>query len=214
MSTAAATTTGTLLPTTSTQTPTTTADLLKDSVHCLFVADLYSYGHNEKLYEQEKRFIREVSSLFFQRTDVSTAGIAAYGYVPELPINLDPALNKMAISHRGFAKNVQIDTELRSDRLHSITSDALCALKKFKDLKGRANCLVFFSADKSIASPQKINSKYLKLGHEWERVVAVGFNDTDLSNLVESPQGTSLMVPHHYEEKHVRLVVDDILAAF
>ncbi|KAL6736782.1 hypothetical protein Aduo_007095 [Ancylostoma duodenale] len=190
-------------------------NLLKDSVHCLFVADLYSYGHNETLYEQEKRFITEVSSLFFQRTDVSTAGIAAYGYVPELPINLNPALNKMAISHREFAKNVRLDTEFRNDRRHSITQDALCAIKKFKDLEGRANCLVFFSADKMIASLHKITSKCnLSLGHEWERVVAVGFNDTNLSNLVESPQGTSLMVPHHYEEKHVQLVVDDILAAF
>ncbi|EPB80201.1 hypothetical protein ANCCEY_00756 [Ancylostoma ceylanicum] len=275
-STAGATTATALLPTTSTQVPTTTsADLLKDNVHCLFVADLYSYGRNETLYEQrldkdrnrwqsvgpnssprqivpvtavylcgsrraltprhwwlssparkkslgkskgprEKNFIRDVSSLFFQRTDVSTAGIAAYGYVPEIPVNLNTALNKMAVSHREFARNLEMDTELRNDRAHSITLDALCEIKKFVDLKGRANCLVFLSADQMIHSLRKITSKCanLILGHEWERVVAVGFNETDLSNLVESPQGTSVMVPEHYEEKHVQLVVENILAAF
>lgn len=72
---------------------------------------------------QEKRFIKFVSSRFFERTDVSTVGIATYGYVPELPINLNLALNRMTVSYEEFAKNLEANTQLRATNEHSNTAE-------------------------------------------------------------------------------------------
>ncbi|EPB80200.1 hypothetical protein ANCCEY_00755 [Ancylostoma ceylanicum] len=119
---------------------------IKDNVHCLVVADLYNFGRNETRYAQEKRLIKFIASRFFERTDVSTMGVATYGYVSELPINLNKALNRMAVSYDEFARNLEPNTQLGANNNHSNTAEALQALNLFKELKGRANCLVFISA--------------------------------------------------------------------
>ncbi|ETN73426.1 hypothetical protein NECAME_18342 [Necator americanus] len=54
----------------------------------------------------------------------------------------------------------------------------------------------------------------LILNPEWKRIVAVGFDDNNLSDIVEWPQGTSLMIPESFTRKHVDMVVEDVLEGF
>ncbi|EYC16805.1 hypothetical protein Y032_0032g2503 [Ancylostoma ceylanicum] len=96
---------------------------IKDNVHCLVVADLYNFGRNETRYAQEKRLIKFIASRFFERTDVSTMGVATYGYVSELPINLNKALNRMAVSYDEFARNLEPNTQLGANNNHSNTAE-------------------------------------------------------------------------------------------
>ncbi|KAL6736783.1 hypothetical protein Aduo_007096 [Ancylostoma duodenale] len=181
---------------------------IKDNVNCLIVADLYNFGKNETRYAQEKRLIKFIASRFFERTDVSTMGIATYGYVPELPINLNKALDRMAVSYEEFAKNLEPNTQLQSTDKHSNTAEALHALNLFKQLKGRANCLVFITAQQDTKHVPRLFVPW------WKRTVVIGFDNTDVSEVVRLTPSVSVQVPYMFRSKNVHEVVDKILKAF
>ncbi|ETN82541.1 hypothetical protein NECAME_19681, partial [Necator americanus] len=107
---------------------------------------MYAFGRNESRYVKEKQLINEISLRLFQLTEASTAGIAVYGFVPETRINLNSALNNMAVSHEKFSKNLEQSARIGDNVEHSNTQEAIYDIKHFKNLNGRANCLVFFSA--------------------------------------------------------------------
>ncbi|RCN49340.1 hypothetical protein ANCCAN_04591 [Ancylostoma caninum] len=181
---------------------------IKDNVNCLVVADLYNFGKNETRYAQERRLIKFVASRFFERTDVSTMGIATYGYVPELPINLNKALDRMAVSYDEFAKNLEPNTQLRSTNEHSNTAQALYEINVFKQLKGRANCLVFISAQQNTKHVPRLFIPW------WNRIVVVGFDNTDVTEVIRLTPSVSVQVPYKFRSKNVHEVVDKILEAF
>ncbi|KAK6739255.1 hypothetical protein RB195_020982 [Necator americanus] len=157
----------------------------------------------------EIRFIKFLAHRFFEGTEVSTAGIATYGYVPVLPININSALDRMAVTYEEFSKHLTPATQLRNTNEHSNTAQAIEYINLFKDLKGRANCLVFLSAQKK---PKTLPRLFVT--KEWKTVIAVGFDGADLRSILTSPQGIAMQVPYLFKDKDVRRVADTILKSF
>ncbi|KAL6736483.1 hypothetical protein Aduo_006833 [Ancylostoma duodenale] len=201
-----ATSTPTTLPTSMT----TTAEPTKThNAHCVIVVDLYNFGKDESKYNQEKQFVKKLGASFFNSSGNLTAGLAIYGYVSMLPINLIPALNSMTSSPESFNKELDKEIWLRDTDEPSDTTEAIQEINDFKKVKGRANCLIFISAHSIL----RINTEGLPPldpPQDWERIVAVGFNGTDLSKVAVPPRGKAVSVPYSFAAENVEDVVDGV----
>ncbi|EYC44157.1 hypothetical protein Y032_0470g2028 [Ancylostoma ceylanicum] len=49
---------------------------------------------------------------------------------------------------------------------------------------------------------------------EWERIVAVGFDDTDLTNVTDKDRGVVVSIPYNFSEDDVKKVIDALLEGF
>ncbi|ETN83759.1 hypothetical protein NECAME_17350 [Necator americanus] len=187
----------------------TSVETLKRNIRCLFVGDLFSFGKDAYRYDREKVFIKEVGADLYRKTENSTVGITTYGFVPVQPLNLIPALNGMKQDNEDFAKHVKLQTRLRDAETASTTREAINEINDFKHVRGRANCLIFFSAQNNTKDLPP-----LKPPKDWKRIVAVGFDDTNLTNVVEPPRGVAVSVPYWFKKENVEEVVEAVLEAF
>ncbi|KAL6736482.1 hypothetical protein Aduo_006832 [Ancylostoma duodenale] len=189
-----------------TTTVTTTAPK-KENITCIFVADAYNFGSDGTGYTQEKYLIGNMSEYFFKSTVKSKAGITKYGYVSTFDIR--PAFNALKEKQEEFVK--VIDTAPDEDIEEPFaTAEAIEIINDFTKVEGKANSLIFFSAQKDTKKLPKLEPK----SKDWKRIIAVGFNDTDLNNVVDKEKGVAVRVPYNFSMTDVKNVIDALLAVF
>ncbi|KAL6736779.1 hypothetical protein Aduo_007092 [Ancylostoma duodenale] len=182
---------------------------IKENIKCLFVMDLHSFGSHPRNYREEKMLISHVRYYLFKNKNNSKAGIASYGFVPVLPINLNAALNNMTDRGSSFRRDLEWNARTTYTPTPSGAAEAIAAINAFQDSRTRSNCLIFFSAqNNTIALPQIYPKKH------WRRVVAVGFNGNDLNSVVKPPHGVAVSLSSSFTKKDVINVVDAVLEAF
>ncbi|ETN74997.1 hypothetical protein NECAME_12584, partial [Necator americanus] len=153
----------------------------------------------------ELLFLSELAHDFLKGKLQSSVALWVYGFT-NYPKS--PDLSK---THRNYEDFV---TELRNVVYTNIkdpltTGRAIEVLNKLQDNAKQANCLVFFSAQENtkllpMLDPQNAN---------FERIVAVGFNSTDLNEVV-GDRGTAVPVPRYYLDGHVQNVLDAIYGRY
>ncbi|VDM65722.1 unnamed protein product, partial [Strongylus vulgaris] len=172
----------------------------EDELRCLFIGDLYNYGTNKDAYDNEREFISTLGFDYFKEQPYK-AGFWAYGYTkyPESP-NLD----KMFADYREF------DEELKNME-YSQNSDPLSTLRVIKVINSlkvnvnQMNCLVLFAAPNNTQSLPVLDPH-----SNIKRIVAVGFNSADLTD-VAGKRGVAVSVPYNYVEEDVKNVLDAIM---
>ncbi|RCN33727.1 hypothetical protein ANCCAN_20430 [Ancylostoma caninum] len=133
----------------------------------------------------------------------STAGLWAYGHTLSTT-SPDAALNSMMDEYDDFmGKLVELEYEEIDEPLS--TADAIERINETYDNRRRANCLVFFSAQQNTGVLPQLNPQNMNL----KRIVAVGFNSTDLSKVVP-PGGVAVSVKYDYVDEDVENVMDAI----
>ncbi|EYC44151.1 hypothetical protein Y032_0470g2028 [Ancylostoma ceylanicum] len=193
--------------TTSTTVSTTTTVPPRKRIICVFVADAYNFGKNSTPYIQERYLIGNMSDYFFKSTVEPKAGIAKYGYVKSFSVST--ALSALKDRQEDFFKVIDTDPEDIS-ALPFDTADAIKRINRFDNVKGRANSLIFISAQKDTEKLPKLQPK----SKEWERIVAVGFDDTDLTNVTDKDRGVVVSIPYNFSEDDVKKVIDALLEGF
>ncbi|RCN51838.1 hypothetical protein ANCCAN_01926 [Ancylostoma caninum] len=184
---------------------TTTAPPPPKKLNCLFVGDMYNFGSILDHIEGEVQFMSDLAYDFFGQGENWNAGLWAYGFThfPTLP-----NLKNMKNNYKDFEK--ELGTMEFTDRDNYLTtSKAIEVINRLMDDGSSANCLVFFSAQKNTNILPRLSPIYKK----WERIVAVGFNDTDLSGVVYGT-GVAVRVPFHYLDEHVNKVMDAIMGRY
>ncbi|KAL6736470.1 hypothetical protein Aduo_006820 [Ancylostoma duodenale] len=171
---------------------------------CLFIGDLYNFGSDEEAYETEGNFIADVGYSLIQASPTSTMGFWAYGYT-KISKSPSSALYNMSSGYSDFILALE-EMEYVEVADPVTTTKAIEAINDAEDTAGRANCLIFFSAQQNPQGLPRLNPKKMKL----EKVVAVGFNDTDLSNVIPE-NGKSVSVPFDYGDAHVADVMNAII---
>ncbi|EYC06845.1 hypothetical protein Y032_0073g734 [Ancylostoma ceylanicum] len=175
-----------------------------DEPRCLFVGDLFNFGSDEETYETEGNFIADVGYALIKASPISTVGFWAYGYT-KMSKSPSTALYNMSSEYSDFILALEnMEYVYVADPL--TTSTAIEAINEIEDAANRANCLIFLSAQQNPQGLPQLNPKYAKL----ERIVAVGFNDTDLSNVIPE-NGKSVSVPIDYADAHVTAVLNAII---
>ncbi|EYC37287.1 hypothetical protein Y032_0809g2457 [Ancylostoma ceylanicum] len=202
----------TLMPI-STSSPTATSTIMTTSTesprehnaHCVIVVDLYNFGDDESKYEKEKQFVKELGVTFFSSRGNLTAGLAFYGYVKNLPFNLNPALNDMKSSAEDFVKKVDAELWLRNTVNPSNTREAIQKINSFTKIRGRANCMIIISEQENTKDLPPLDPP-----RDWKRIVAVGFNGTNLTRIVSPTRGKAISVPYKFTDKDVEEVVNGV----
>ncbi|EYC06857.1 hypothetical protein Y032_0073g738 [Ancylostoma ceylanicum] len=87
------------------------------------------------------------------------------------------------------------------------TRGAIEQINKIHHNGERANCIVFISAEKNAQQLPKLNPGHMQL----EKIVAVGFNNTDLTSILPPSNGVAVRVPLYFRDEHVTNVVNAIL---
>ncbi|KAL6736481.1 hypothetical protein Aduo_006831 [Ancylostoma duodenale] len=184
---------------TSTRAPT------KGGIFCIFVADAYNFGNDGTRYA--KYLIGNMSDYFFKSTVGSKAGITKYGYVSTFSVHV--ALNELKDSHEEFTK--VIDTAPDEDIAEPFdTAEAIEIVNRFTKLNGHANALIFISAQKDTKNLPKLEPR----SKDWKRIIAVGFDGTDLNNVVDKKKGVAVSVPYNFSMADVKNVIDALLEVF
>ncbi|KHJ95419.1 hypothetical protein OESDEN_04634 [Oesophagostomum dentatum] len=187
-----------------TQKPTTTKP--KQVLKCLFVGDLYNFGKNVEKYVNEAELINSVGYDFLESDDANTtAGLWAYGYTT---FPASPDLGKFTGIYGKFVEELEKMQFTDIDSPMS-TSKAIEAVNSIPVDDTRANCLVFFSAQNDTQSLPVLNPRNKQI----IRIVAVGLDSTDLSELVRN-RGTAVSLPYHYKDSDVRRILDAILGVY
>ncbi|KAL6736459.1 hypothetical protein Aduo_006812 [Ancylostoma duodenale] len=176
----------------------------KAGFRCLFVGDLYNYGHNGDAYELEADLIADVAHDLYSEYGGSSIGLWAYGYT-NFPRNADSGLKNMKKNYNDFLKDLN-GMIYHDTNAPLSTAEAIEQLNQLKSSKDVVNCLVFFSAERKVGQLPVIYPRQLPV----DIVVAVGLNDTDLSSRVQKENGISVSVPIHYMDKDVKAIVDAI----
>ncbi|KHJ95418.1 hypothetical protein OESDEN_04633 [Oesophagostomum dentatum] len=191
---------------TSTPSRTTSAPDPRDELRCLFVGDLYNIGIPYYLH-QEGEFIAAVGSRYFSLKEIKgRAGMWAYGFTvfPETP-NLD----EVNSTYSGFMQQLGKFEYYPEAKNPLTTSRAIQVINNLKEDDDRANCLVFISAQVDTRTLPKLNPKNKQL----KRIVAVGFNKTDLIEVV-GERGVSVSVPISFKTADIESVVNAILGRY
>ncbi|KAL6744167.1 hypothetical protein Aduo_017128 [Ancylostoma duodenale] len=89
------------------------------------------------------------------------------------------------------------------------TSDAIRVINQLEDPKRRANCLIFFSAQQDTSKLPQLNPSPSKSA--FQRIVAIGFNETDLQHVVVPPRGVALSISVQYMGWELEALVNAIL---
>ncbi|ETN74995.1 hypothetical protein NECAME_12582 [Necator americanus] len=130
--------------TTTAKKSTTTAKPAPIRHDCLFVGDLYNYGDNVDSYDLEGDLIHKVGHDLFDRSPHSSIGLWAYGYT-NFSKSVETSLEKMRGKLDDFVNDLRLMEYFKiQDPLTTV--NAIEKLNEAQDPKGRANCLVFFSA--------------------------------------------------------------------
>ncbi|EYC06853.1 hypothetical protein Y032_0073g736 [Ancylostoma ceylanicum] len=185
-----------------TKKPTTTAK--PKGFNCLFVGDNFNFGDNQDDYETEADLIANVAHDLWVAFRGSSIGLWAYGHT-RLSKDADSALKRMRKRYNEFI------IELKLMKYHYIddplsTADAIKKLNRLNSSKDVVDCLVFFSAQQDVESLPVLNPVHLPV----DTVVAVGLNNTDLSDRVHPSTGVAISVPIDYEDSDVKSIVDAI----
>ncbi|ETN74994.1 hypothetical protein NECAME_12581 [Necator americanus] len=119
---------------------------------------------------QEGDLIHKVGHDLFDRSPHSSIGLWAYGYT-NFSKSVETSLEKMRGKLDDFVNDLRLMEYFKiQDPLTTV--NAIEKLNEVQDPKGRANCLVFFSA--------KQNTKFLPLLYpnhmNLDRIIAVGLN--------------------------------------
>ncbi|KAL6736458.1 hypothetical protein Aduo_006811 [Ancylostoma duodenale] len=173
-----------------------------NGLHCLFVGDLYNFGSNKENYDKELELFADIGYDFFERSSISRIGLWAYGYTKYAK---KPNLNKMSSNFDDFVGDLDnMEYQYISDPLE--TENAIRIINGLQDDGSMANCLVLFSARQDTQLLPELDPQNKKL----KRIVAVGYNNTDLSGVVGS-RGVAISVPYYYLDSDVTSVVDAIM---
>ncbi|EYC33101.1 hypothetical protein Y032_0002g601 [Ancylostoma ceylanicum] len=89
------------------------------------------------------------------------------------------------------------------------TSDAIKVINQLEDPKHRANCLIFFSAQQDTSTLPRLDPSSSRSG--FRRIVAIGFNETDLQHVVVQPRGVALSILLQYLRWDIEAVVNAVL---
>ncbi|EYB92508.1 hypothetical protein Y032_0193g1400 [Ancylostoma ceylanicum] len=175
-----------------------------EELHCLFVYDLFNFGNNVDAYDTEQQFVADIGEDFYDSSTMSsTVGLWAYGHTLTTT-SPDAALNFMMDEYDDFMdKLVELEYEEIDEPLS--TADAIERINETYDNKRRANCIVFFSAQQDTKTLPQLNPQNMHL----KRIVAVGFNGTDLTKVVP-PGGVAVSVKYDYADEDVENVMDAI----
>ncbi|KIH53741.1 hypothetical protein ANCDUO_16120 [Ancylostoma duodenale] len=178
-----------------------------EELRCLFVYDLYNFGDNVEAYDTEQQFVADIGEDFFDSSTMSsTAGLWAYGHTLSTT-SPDAALNSMMADYDDFmSKLVELEYEEVDEPLS--TADAIERINETYDNRRRANCLVFFSAQQNTEVLPQLDPQNMNL----KRIVAVGFNSTDLKKVVP-PGGVAVSVRYDYVDEDVENVMDAIFGS-
>ncbi|EYC06871.1 hypothetical protein Y032_0073g746 [Ancylostoma ceylanicum] len=173
-----------------------------NGLHCLFVGDLYTFGSNAEKYQKQMELFGDIGYDFFEETPISRIGLWAYGHT-KLPKK--PDLSKMSNNLDEFVNDLHnMAYEYNADPLN--TENAIKTINELQDDGSMVNCLVFFSARQDTYSLPKLDPA----NNKFKRIVAVGYNNTDLSGVVGS-RGVAIKVPYYYLDGDVSTVIDAIM---
>ncbi|EYC06861.1 hypothetical protein Y032_0073g740 [Ancylostoma ceylanicum] len=173
-----------------------------NGLHCLFVGDLYNFGSHADRYEKEAQLFGDIGYDFFEESSISRIGLWAYGHTKYAK---KPDLSQMSHNLEGFMEDLDnMEYQYNSDPLK--TENAIGIINGLQDDGNMVNCLVFFSAQQDTYSLPKLDPQNKKI----KRIVAVGYNDTDLSGVVGS-RGVAVSVPYYYLDEDVFRVISAIM---
>ncbi|KIH56611.1 hypothetical protein ANCDUO_13208 [Ancylostoma duodenale] len=177
--------------------------------NCLLVADMSNFGRDMNKYEIEQDLLAKVGYDFFEKSNTSTVALWAYGYT-DYSKDVEKSLEKLIPNYK------QLATELEKMKLFETNSPlttakyenhlAIEAINAMVDRQNRVNCLVFFSAQKDTGSLPKLNPSNTNI----ETIVAVGYDNTKLNNIVPR-NGVALSIPLHFLDDHVDYIVSAML---
>ncbi|EYC06850.1 hypothetical protein Y032_0073g735 [Ancylostoma ceylanicum] len=172
---------------------------------CIFVGDLFNYGNDTDSYDQEMNFI---SDLVYDFLDPwyykTTAGFWAYGYT-NFSKSANTSLETMTKNYYKFNEEL-LKMEYFNTTDPWTTKEAIEELNRMYVSGRRANCIVFFSAQKNTTGLPQINPK--NMDHA-DRVIAVGI-DTDLRGIVPY-YGQAVRIPLYYRNDYVYRVLTAIM---
>ncbi|KAK6739144.1 hypothetical protein RB195_020920 [Necator americanus] len=155
----------------------------------------------------EGDLIHKVGHDLFDRSPHSSIGLWAYGYT-NFSKSVETSLEKMRGKLDDFVNDLRL-MEYFKIQDPVTTVNAIEKLNEVQDPKGRANCLVFFSA--------KQNTKFLPLLYpnhmNLDRIIAVGLNNTNLDRVVTKQQ-VALSIPLNHLDEDVQIIVDAIMGTY
>ncbi|KAL6736463.1 hypothetical protein Aduo_006814 [Ancylostoma duodenale] len=173
-----------------------------NGLHCLFVGDLYNFGTRKENYDKEAALFGDIGYDFFEESSISRIGLWAYGHA-NYPKK--PDLSNMNSNFEDFFSDLDnMEFQFSKDPMN--TETAIGVINGLQDDGSMVNCLVFFSARQDTQSLPKLNPQNKK----FKRIVAVGYNNTDLSGVVGS-RGVAVSVPYHYFDSDVATIIDAIM---
>ncbi|KAK5966245.1 hypothetical protein GCK32_005419 [Trichostrongylus colubriformis] len=156
---------------------------------------------------QEKYFIGNTSRSIFESPAQFSAGLSVYGYVDEPFPNA--GLNDMKTSYQQFSNLLTSKMIIKEDDYDLTTDDAINSLNSSPRINGGIdgiNCVIFFSAQRDTTALPALLPALLDA-----RIVAVGFDATDLSGIVKE-NGKAVSVPYDFTAQDVQNVVDAVLS--
>ncbi|KAL6736468.1 hypothetical protein Aduo_006818 [Ancylostoma duodenale] len=172
---------------------------------CLFIGDLYNYGHDEDAYDQEGELIDAVAYELFDSTSVSSLGLWAFGYT-NFPKQPSTSLEKMRRIYDDFQHDLSDFGYVNiSDPME--TRAAIEAINAIRDNGARINCLVLFSPTTKTQGLPRIAPEPLGV----EKVVGVGVNNANLDAILPA-NGIGVRVPKIFMDNHVTAIVNAIMS--
>ncbi|KAK5980494.1 hypothetical protein GCK32_006003 [Trichostrongylus colubriformis] len=139
----------------------------------------------------------------FESTTEFSAGLSVYGYVDEPFPNA--GLNDMITSSHQFSRLLSHTMTITNEDYNLTTEDAIYRLNSSRRVS-EANCVIFFSAQRDTTALPALLPTRLDV-----RVVAVGFDATDLTGIVKE-NGIAVSVPYDFTSQDVQNVVDAVLS--
>ncbi|KAL6736469.1 hypothetical protein Aduo_006819 [Ancylostoma duodenale] len=161
-----------------------------------FVQDNDNYnaeiGEPNSLYERGMKFISELGYDLVQPWWYkATVGLWAYGYT-NFSKSLNTTLEHMSDNYNVFHNDL-LKMVYEEDAEPMTSKEAIEAINEMYVPGRRANCIVFFSAQRNTANLPKINPRNMK---HVDRVVAVGI-DTEPGHIIPK-NGRFLKVPWYF----------------
>ncbi|RCN37081.1 hypothetical protein ANCCAN_17011, partial [Ancylostoma caninum] len=156
---------------------------------------------------QELRLINDAAERLFPNEAFDSIGIWIYGHARRC-LSIDESLNKMYTDLRDFEDDLWDNDVIEVEKALN-TSDAIKVINELEDPKRRANCLIFFSAQQDTSTLPRLDPNPSRSA--FQRIVAIGFNETDLQHIVVPPRGVALSIPLYYMGRDLEAVVNAIL---
>ncbi|EYC06572.1 hypothetical protein Y032_0075g967 [Ancylostoma ceylanicum] len=174
---------------------------------CLAVADFYNFDLTGESEEVEEELINDVAEKLFLDKEFKSIGMWIYGHSRRF-LSIDESLNNMYTNLQDFQQDLWDNDVVEVDKPLN-TSDTIKVINQLEDPQHRANCLIFFSAQEDTSTLPQLDPNPSKSA--FRRIVAIGFNDTDLQHVVVQPRGVALSIPMEYMGEDIKAVVNAIL---